>query len=163
MMNAKPVEITAHASLLCGGVLAGGALTVLVLELALRGLDGPEYVSIRQAEFDFFTWFVGAILVSTLIAVVLLVVHARRARSPVLGSAVIALVLLVLSLLVSLVINGPINVEQLSWNAQAPPADWASVRDRWQIAHAVRTIAIVIALGYLSAARLGVPDRLTAL
>ena len=152
MTNAKLVKITRHASLLCGGVLAGVALTVLFLELALRRLDGPEYVRVRQAEFDFLTWFIGAIFVPTLIAVVMLVIHARRAHSPALRPAVIALVLLLLSLVVTLAVNGPINVEQLSWNAQAPPADWASVRDRWQIAHAVRTVAIVIALGYLSAA-----------
>jgi hypothetical protein len=35
---------------------------------------------------------------------------------------------------------------------QAPPADWTRIRDRWLIAHAVRTIAIVLALIYLSAA-----------
>jgi hypothetical protein len=47
---------------------------------------------------------------------------------------------------------------------QALPADWARLRDRWQIAHAVRTVAIVLALGYLSAAILdrpvpGMPER----
>jgi hypothetical protein len=71
--------------------------------------------------------------------------------------ALIALVLLLLALLVSLAVNGPVNVEQLSWNVQAPPANWARIRDRWQIAHAVRTVAIVLALGYLSAAILGRP------
>jgi uncharacterized membrane protein len=152
MTTLELVKFTRRASLLCGGVLAGVALTVLFLELALRQLDGTEYVRVRQAEFGFFTWLVGAIFVPTLVAVVMLVNHARRAHSPTLRPAVIALVLLLLSLVVTLVINGPINVEQLSWNAQAPPADWASVRDRWQIAHAVRTVAIVIGLGYLSAA-----------
>jgi hypothetical protein len=40
---------------------------------------------------------------------------------------------------------------------QAPPADWARVRDRWQIAHAVRTVAIVLAFGYVNAAILDRP------
>jgi hypothetical protein len=52
----------------------------------------------------------------------------------------------------SLLVNVPINTDQLTWNVQAPPADWASVRDRWQIAHAVRTGAAVLAFGCLSAA-----------
>lgn len=47
---------------------------------------------------------------------------------------------------------------------QDPPADWTRIRNRWQIAHAVRTLAIVLALGYLSAAILDgpvqtMPDR----
>jgi quinol-cytochrome oxidoreductase complex cytochrome b subunit len=143
-----------------GGVLAGVALTVLVLELALRRLDGPGYVRVRQAEFLWFTWFVGAVLVLTLVAVVLLVLHARKVRSASLRPAVVALVLLLLAVAVTLAVNGPINVEQLAWNAQAPPADWASVRDRWQVAHAVRVVLILIALGYLSAAVMdGPPAR----
>jgi hypothetical protein len=152
MANPRFVTVTRYASVLCSGVLAGVALTVLVLELALRQLDGPGYVHVRQAEFSWFTPFVGAIFVPTLVAVILLVIHAWNARSPSLRPAVVALVLLLLALVVSLVVNGPINVEQLVWNAQAPPAGWASVRDRWQVAHAVRVVLIVAALGYVSVA-----------
>ena len=54
-----------------------------------------------------------------------------------------------------IVFNLPINAEQSNWAVQAPPADWASVRDRWQIAHAVRTSAAVLAFGCLSTAAMG--------
>jgi hypothetical protein len=143
MTNATLVKITRYVSLLGCGMLAGVAVTVLVLELALRRLNGREYASV---------------------AVAMLVIHARMAHSITLRPAVIALALLLLALLVSLAVNGPINVQQLSWNVQAPPADWARIRDRWQIAHAVRTLAIVLAFGHLSAAILdrpvpGMPDR----
>jgi NADH:ubiquinone oxidoreductase subunit 6 (subunit J) len=57
--------------------------------------------------------FVGAILLPTLVAVAMLVIHARKAHNPMLRPAVIALVLLLLALLVSLAVNGPINIEQL--------------------------------------------------
>ena len=164
MTNAILVKITRYTSLLGCGMLAGVAVTVLVLELALRRLNGQEFVHVRQAEFAFFTPFVGAVFLPTFVAVAMLVIQAHKAQSPTLRPAVIALVLLVLALLVSLAVNGPVNVEQVSWNVQAPPADWARVRDRWQIAHAVRTVAIVLALGFLSAAVLdrpvtGMPGR----
>jgi quinol-cytochrome oxidoreductase complex cytochrome b subunit len=125
--------------------------------LALRRLSGQEYARVRQAEFTFFTPFIGAVFLSTLVAVAMLVIHACKTHSITLRPAVIALALLLLALLVSLAVNGPINVEQLSWNVQAPPADWTRIRDRWQIAHAVRTLAIVLALVYLSAAILDRP------
>jgi hypothetical protein len=128
---------------------------VLELELALRSLDGAAYVRVRQAEFWYFNWFIGLVFVPTIVAVAMVVVQARRAHSAELRSAVIALVLLLLASVVTVVVNGPINVAQLSWSVQAPPAEWARVRDRWQIAHAVRTVAIAAALGYLSAATLG--------
>jgi uncharacterized membrane protein len=155
--NATLVKITRYVSVLGCGMLAGIAVTVFVLELALRGLNGQEYARVRQAGFAVFTPFIGAILLPTLVAVAMLVIHARKMHNPMLRPAVIALVLLLLALLVSLAVNGPINIEQLSWNVQAPPADWAPVRDRWQIAHAVRTVAIVLAFGHIIAAILDRP------
>jgi uncharacterized membrane protein len=155
MTNATFVRVTWYASLVSCGVLTGVASTVLVLELALRRLDGPEYVRVRQAEFSYFTSFIGAVTVLTLIAVAMLVIQARRAHSRMLRPAAFALVLLLLALAISLVVNAPINVAQQNWSVQTPPADWASVRDRWQIAHAVRTVAIVLALGCLSAVAFG--------
>jgi uncharacterized membrane protein len=62
-----------------------------------------------------------------------------------------ALTLLVGILALTLVVNLPINADQLDWNAQAPPADWATVRDHWQIAHGARTVAAVFAFGALIA------------
>lgn len=152
MRNVTLVTITRYASLSAGGVFTGLALTVLFVELAMRRLNGPDYVRMRQAEFDYFTWLTGAIGVVTLAAVILLVVVARRARSSALRPALIALVLVLAILAISVVVNGPINVEQLGWNPALSPPDWASVRDRWQIAHGVRTLAAVLVLGNLISA-----------
>jgi hypothetical protein len=145
------VKIARLTSLLCGGVLTGVALTVLVLELALRKLGGPAYVEVRQAEYGYFTWFIAVVSVPTFIAVVWLVVLARRTGSPALRPATAALALLLLAVVITVVVNGPINLQELDWSTHAPPADWAHVRDRWQIAHAVRTVAITAALGFIAA------------
>lgn len=150
MTPGRLVRITRTASQLCCAILVGVALTVLVLELALRRLDGPAYVAVRQAEYDYFTWLIGAIFVPTMIALVMLVIVAYRAHSPVLRQALIALGLVLVAIAITLIVNGPINVEQVGWNVQAPPADWQHVRDRWQIAHAVRTLALGLALACLT-------------
>jgi hypothetical protein len=144
--------MTRWTSLLGGGLYAGGALATLVLELAVRRLDGPAYTEVRQATHAYFPWLIGALLVPTYAAVALLVVLARRAGSPAVRPAAAALVLLVLALVVSFVVNAPINVDQMGWDPQAPPADRAGIRDRWQVAHAVRTAFCLIALGCLGSA-----------
>ncbi|WP_329000301.1 DUF1772 domain-containing protein [Kribbella sp. NBC_00709] len=146
-------ETARSVSRLCCAVLVGIALTVLFLELASRRLDGPSYVAVRQAEFGYFTWFIAVAFVPAVAAVVVLVVVSHRAGSPVFRPALIALGLFVIAGLITAVVNGPINVEQLSWSAQNPPADWARVRDHWQLAHAARTVALVGALACLSLAR----------
>ena len=154
MTNPVPVRIVRYTALLGSGMLAGVALTVLFLELALRDLNGPEYVRVRQAEYAPFTWFIGVLIVPTFVAVVLLALRARRERGPELPLLAWALGLILVALVVTLAVNGPINVEQTHWSAHAPPGDWARVRDRWQIAHAVRTVALGLAFGCLSTAAL---------
>lgn len=162
MTKARLVRITRHVSLLGCGLLTGGALTALVLEVALRPLDGPAYVEVRQAEHDYFPWFIGAMFGPTLIAVLILLILAHRADSPTLRPTAAALILLGLALVVSFAVNVPINLAQIGWDPQAPPADWASIRDRWQIAHAVRTLCCVLALGCLGAAVIDRPSECAA-
>lgn len=78
MTSATLVKITRYASLLGCGMLAGVAVTVLVLELALRRLNGQEYARVRQAEFAFFIPFIGSLSILTLIAVAMLVITRAR-------------------------------------------------------------------------------------
>lgn len=144
------IRIIRSASQLCCAILVGVALTVLVLELALRRLDGPAYVAVRHAEYDYFTWFIGLVFVPTIVTVIMLVVTTYRAHSPLRRPALLALGLIVVAIAITLAVNGPINVEQLSWSTQSPPADWAHLRDQWQIAHAVRTLALILALAALT-------------
>ncbi|MFF2849760.1 anthrone oxygenase family protein [Streptomyces sp. NPDC058001] len=75
----------------------------------------------------------------------MLIAFTFRARRRTPWSALTALTLLVGILALTPVINMPVNADQLDWNARAPPADWATVRDHWQIAHGVRTGAAVLA------------------
>jgi uncharacterized membrane protein len=65
-----------------------------------------------------------------------------------------AFVLLMLVFVTSLEINVPINGDQADWSVQSPPADWADIRDRWQLAHVVRTVCAVLAFTLLAAAAL---------
>jgi Anthrone oxygenase len=144
------IRLIRSASQLCCAILVGVALTVLVLELALRRLDGSAYVAVRHAEYDYFTWFIGLVFLPTIATVIMLVITTYRAHSPLRRPALLALGLIVVAAAITLAVNGPINVEQLSWSAQSPPSDWATVRDHWQIAHAARTLALILALAALT-------------
>lgn len=144
--------VARFASLLFGGLFAGFLVTVLVLESTLRGVGASVYTQVRHVELDRLDGLASATLVPALIAAAVLVASAARNRRPVLWP-VVAFVLLLSVVATTLVFNVPINTDQLTWDVQAPPADWATVRDRWQLAHAVRTGAAVLAFGCLIAAR----------
>ena len=59
---------------------------------------------------------------------------------------VAALVCLVIAGLVTRFENQPINSMVMTWNAQAPPANWTELRDQWWQWHVVRTVAGIAAL-----------------
>jgi uncharacterized membrane protein len=139
-------------SLIFGGLFAGFLVAVLVFELSLRRFDRVVYAQVRQVELVRLDDLAAATLIPALIATAILAGLAVRARGRTFWLTLTALILLVSVFVTTLIFNAPINTEQLTWDVQAPPADWANVRDRWQIAHAVRTGAAVLAFGCLSAA-----------
>ena len=145
-------EVARAVSLFFGGLFAGFLTTVLVLELTLRSVEGQTYTLVRQVELVRLDDLATATLIPALIATALVVVLTAKVRGHALRLTVTALALLVIVLVTSLLFNVPINGDQLAWDVQAPPVDWVSVRDRWQIAHAVRTGAAMLAFGCLSIA-----------
>ncbi|UUU28477.1 DUF1772 domain-containing protein [Streptomyces sp. CA-210063] len=134
-------------SLVFAGLFAGFLTSVLVLELSLRSFDSTIYTQVRLVELDALDKLAVATLLPALIATAVLAYQTYRTDTRWLTVA--ALVLLVFVLGLTLIVNLPINSDQLHWNAQSPPSDWTDVRDRWQIAHAVRTTAAVLAFAVL--------------
>ena len=137
-------------SLVFAGLFAGFLTSVLVLELSLRGFDSTVYTQVRLVELDSLDKLAVATLLPALIATAVLVYQTYRTNTRWLTVAALALLVFVLGL--TLIVNLPINSDQLHWNAQSPPSDWTDVRDRWQIAHAVRTTAAVLAFAVLALA-----------
>lgn len=148
----KTVGLTRFLSLVLAGLFAGFLVGVLVLELSMRRFDGVVYAQVRQVELAHLDDLASATLIPALVATAIVAGLAIKVRGRVFWLTLTALILFVSVLVTTLVFNLPINADQLKWNVTAPPADWASVRDRWQIAHAVRTGAALLAFGCLSAA-----------
>ncbi|MGC0343713.1 anthrone oxygenase family protein [Streptomyces sp. SLBN-8D4] len=151
MPNSPVAKMARGAGLLFTGVFTGFLVAVLVLELSLRGFDRHVYTQVRQVELDSLDKLAVVTLLPALITTALLVASTFRRGGRTSWWMLTALTLLVGILALTLVINMPINADQLDWSVQAPPADWASVRDRWQIAHGARTGAAVLAFGALIA------------
>lgn len=67
-----------------------------------------------------------------------------------------AALLMIVSALVTRLANQPINTVVVTWSVQAPPANWAELRDQWWHWHIVRStagigalvLAVLAVLGY---------------
>lgn len=149
-------------SLTFAGLFAGFLVGVLVLESSLRHYDRSVYTQMRHVELDRLDTLASATLIPALITTAVLVAAAFRTRGRVFWLTSAALALFLTVFVTTLVVNLPINGDQADWSVKAPPADWASVRDRWQAAHAVRTVAAVLAFGLLGLAAMRRKDAAPA-
>jgi uncharacterized membrane protein len=147
------VKVVRAASLLFSGLFAGFLLGVLVLENSLRGYDASVYTQVRQVELDSLDTLASVTLIPALLCTLVVAVLAIRARGNDRWLLLAAFALLVLVFITSLAINVPINGDQADWSVNSPPSDWASVRDRWQLAHVVRTVSAVLAFCSLIVAK----------
>ncbi|MGO4585352.1 anthrone oxygenase family protein [Arthrobacter sp. 2RAF6] len=147
------------AVLLFVGLFAGFLVGVLILELSLRQFDGTVYAQLQQVALIGLPVLASVLLFPALIATAALVVMELKTKNRGFWLVAAALALLLAALITTLVVNVPINLAEGGWNVRNPPADWADMRDRWQLGHALRTFAAVAAFGALSVAAVQQPIR----
>jgi uncharacterized membrane protein len=160
-MNRDQVQTMSRvAGLLFEGLFAGFLTGVLVLELSLRRFDGAVYTQMQQVALIGLPILASVLLFPALIATGIQVFLGARSRGRTFWLTAGALALLLAALVTTLVVNVPINLAEGGWNIQSPPGDWASVRDRWQLAHIFRTCAALLAFGALAIAAVRQPMQL---
>jgi uncharacterized membrane protein len=92
-----------------------------------------------------------AALLSALISTVLLLRRGQTRRSV---FTVSAFVLLLVAMIITLIVNVPIDRQIQSWTTTTLPADWSAIRDRWELYHGLRTLVSLTALACLFASTL---------
>ena len=148
-----------RVTIILSGVLAGAILGTWLSEASL-GSSAALWIEYHQAITPAYTQAVppigGLALVATLAAL------AASWRDPRTRRLVLAAVgCLLVGLLVTVVVHFPINDQIMTWQPDAPPADWRDLRARWLTAHAVRTwvaVAGFVLLVLAFSTRRRVPD-----
>jgi uncharacterized membrane protein len=92
-----------------------------------------------------------AALLSALISTVVLL---RRGQTRSSVFTVSAFVLLLVAMVITLIVNVPIDRQIQSWTTTTLPADWSAIRDRWELYHGLRTLVSLTALACLFASTL---------
>ncbi len=77
-----------------------------------------------------------------------------RRRSKTLYPTLLGFALYVVALLVTLVVEVPIDNEIKEWTVSSLPPDWQRLRDRWESYHVVRAVASVAGLALILGAAL---------
>ena len=155
------LQVARFVNLLLAALVAGILVAVWLLERALHELSGATYTAVHQPMARTFGTAMPLLVIPAAasgLAVLLLLARAARTRA---GAAVACGVLCsVVVALVSALGDVPINRAVLGWSIQAPPADWAQIRDRWVAWHGLRTACAIAALCcYLVGALAPLPRR----
>jgi len=141
--GSRPVPVllgAAHrVAIILSGVLAGAILGTWLSEASL-GSSAELWIGYHQAITPAYTQAVppigGLALIATLAAL------AASWRNPPTRRLLLSAVgCLLVGMLVTVIVHFPINDQIMTWQPDAPPADWQDARARWLIAHAVRTWA----------------------
>jgi uncharacterized membrane protein len=74
-----------------------------------------------------------------------------RAVSAAFALSLAGLLLCIGDMLVTVLVNVPINREVQTWQPNAPPAEWKRLRDRWERFHSIRTLLVVSGFGLFAA------------
>jgi Domain of unknown function (DUF1772) len=136
------VDVVRLAGLLACGVLSGGMVVLLVLDIEL-GRSAELYMRYRQATTGPLTALLPPIGVAAALTTGATVVLEGRRRAP-----LVALFCLLVGLVTTVTVHFPLNDAIVAW--PEPPADWMQVRDHWRAAHVVRTVAGVVAFVLLA-------------
>lgn len=127
--------------------MAGIFLCSAMVEHAMRGLTGPEWIAYKQGKERVFgavmpAAFGGTALV-TLAAAILLPLGS--------GEGVAAL-LLVGAQAITMIVHLPLNRLLTGWSPAAPPPGWQGARRRWQAWNWARCACAVLAFAVVVAA-----------
>jgi hypothetical protein len=137
-------------STLLGGLHLSG---VGGLNPALRSVDGPTYVAMKQALDRSFPRLARPLMLGSLALSAATAVVAAIGGHP--GVAVLGLAaVLALAVTLAAILRGdlPVNRIMATWTPTRLPEDWKSVRDRWERFFLVRVAANLLAVALLLAA-----------
>lgn len=91
---------------------------------------------------------------AVLSAIILAVLLYRRRQTQASIFTMAAFALLLVAMIITLVVNVPIDRQIQSWTTGTLPTDWSAIRDRWEFYHGLRTLVSLFALACLFAGTL---------
>jgi len=117
-----------------------GAMFGVWLFLNPAGLDAGLYIALQQQSIRGGDTAMPALGAVTILLTMIAAVLGRDDRTR-LGLLVAAVVCFVLAGLTTRFLNQPINRIVMTWRGDAPPIDWAGLRDAWWRWHLIRLAA----------------------
>jgi len=157
-MRRKSLElVTALLLTLVAGVFWG---TWFSLSRSMHVLSPDIFVTIGKQIMENVAGTMRILMPASVIGLVLLLIGSWKTKNVYFYCILTALVLFLAALLITLMVEVPIDNQIRTWTAATVPADWEAIRDRWENYHTLRTFLSLGSVAFFILAILNKRNRL---
>lgn len=136
--------------------------TWLGLSRSMAALTPETFLEVGHTMIANLGTIMAILMPAAILAVLPVLYLLYRARSRAFYLALAGFVLFVIALLITLIVEVPIDNQIEGWTVTSLPANWQQLRDRWELFHALRSWVSVLGLALLLASALFVGDTAAA-
>jgi len=154
------LEIWQFISILLSALVTGVFWgTWLGLSRSMASLTPETFLSIGHAMIGNLGLIMAILMPAAILATlpVLFLLYRRRSRA--LYPTLVGFALVVIALVVTLIVEVPIDNQIEAWTVASLPTNWQQLRDLWELFHVIRTWVSVIGLALLILGALLVDDN----
>jgi uncharacterized membrane protein len=135
MSGSLRIGVQVFAVLLVG-LIAGLMVGTGIEQHSLRALNASAWVTEHQVMDAAFRVVMKPFWSGTVLVLIIVAIESRRSSKWLFG---VAALLMILSLVVTVGVEGSMNQAIAKWDPSAPPANWAEIRESWLSFHRLRT------------------------
>jgi uncharacterized membrane protein len=147
------IPFSMFASLMLVGLVAGILLGTQLGQVRVQDRLGARDFTLVKHGFEIALGRVMPVLVISAGASIVPLVVLLPIRGPVpFIAALVALLLWAGVILVTLVVNAPVNALAARWDPDSPPENWEELRTRWHLGQSIRTPLAVAAFAAIALA-----------
>jgi hypothetical protein len=136
---------------LVAGVLWG---TWVSLARSMTSFSAELYLGIGKAMINNLAQVMAFLFVLAILATIVALLYTPDRKSAAFYLTLIGLLFLIAALIVTLLLEVPVDNQTRHWTLATLPANWLAIRARWESYHALRTLLSLISLGLVVAGAL---------
>ena len=123
--------------------------TWFTLTRSIETFSATEFIHIGQTIIGNVAWPMRILMPACILFMIMSALLVAEKNSAGFYLSVTACLLTVVALLITLLVEVPIDNQIRTWTAETVPADWTTLRARWETFHATRTFVSLGSLGSL--------------
>ena len=144
----KAIEfITLILASLVMGVFWG---TWFTLTRSLNDFSAAEFIHIGKTIINNVAIPMRIIMPATLLFMLIAVLQSWRLKRYAFPFYILSFLLMVITLIITVAVEVPIDNQIKTWTATTIPANWESLRERWDVFHTIRTFTAIASVCFFA-------------